>query len=26
LQCHPGCKFPVSKFCGVESKHPLALK
>ena len=26
LQSHPGCRFPVSKFCGVESKHPLALK
>jgi hypothetical protein len=26
LQSHSGCRFPVSKFCGVESKHPLALK
>jgi hypothetical protein len=26
LQSHPGCRFPVSKFSGVESKHPLALK
>jgi hypothetical protein len=26
LQSHPGCRFPVSTFSGVESKHPLALK
>lgn len=26
LQSHPGCRFPVSKFSGVESEHPLALK
>jgi hypothetical protein len=26
LQSHPGCRFPVSKFCGVKSKHPLALE
>jgi hypothetical protein len=26
LQRHPGCRFPVSTFSGVESKHPLALK
>ncbi len=26
LQRHPGCRFPVSTFSGVESEHPLALK
>jgi len=26
MQSHPGCWFPVSKFSGVESEHPLALK
>jgi hypothetical protein len=26
LQRHSGCRFPVGTFCGVESKHPLALK
>ena len=26
LQTHPGCRFPVSTFSGVESKHPHALK
>jgi hypothetical protein len=26
LQRHAGCRFPVGTFCGVESKHPLALK
>ena len=26
LQSHTGCRFPVSKFSGVESKHPLALR
>jgi hypothetical protein len=26
LQRHPGCRFPVGTFSGVESKHPLALK
>ena len=26
LQSHPGCRFPVSKFSGVESRHPLALE
>ena len=26
LQSHAGCRFPVSTFSGVESKHPLALK
>ena len=26
LQSHSGCRFPQSRFCGVESRHPLALK
>ena len=26
LQRHPGCRFPVGTFSGVESEHPLALK
>src|ERR1700744_5580331 len=26
LQSHSGCRFPVSKFWGVESEHPRAVK
>lgn len=26
LQKHPGCRFPVGTFSGVESEHPLALR